>query len=142
MATLGNKKIPYPYLGQYGIRGMISLFLEMTIGAAGAISANDSAVAGLTVVKTAAKTGRYTFTLPSAYKKFLGLDVTLTGPSDVAWGATTVGGPTWFCRNNNIDRGTKAGTIDVQFAATGSNNDADLPSGTVAGVWIFVATGK
>lgn len=144
MATFGNKKVPTPRLGVYGLKGVIDLFLEMTIGASGAITtstANIGAAAGMTIAKTASKTGRYTLTLPSAFKHFLEGVATLIGPTDAIWGANTVGGPDYFFRNNNIDRGTKAGTIDLQFSQNGSNADAELPSGTIVIVHLTVGQG-
>jgi hypothetical protein len=139
----GNNRAPYPHLGIVGIRGVTDFFTSMLIGASGAITSQVgiSARVGLSVVKTATKTGRYTISLPSAYKHFLGGNVTLVGPTDAIWGANTVGGPYWFWRNNNIDGGTAAGTVDLQFAASTDNADADLPSGTVAIINIVCGKG-
>ena len=144
MATLGNKKVPFPYGGVWGRKGVTEAFIEMTIGASGAITtstANLDARGGLTIVKTATKTGRYTITLPSAQKHFLGGSVILIGPTDAIWGANTVGGPSWFWRNDNIDRGTKAGTIDLQFCASTDNADAEVPSGTIVVIGVKFGTG-
>ena len=141
MATYGNKKIPFPSKGLYGYKGLVWAVCELTIGSAGAISAQPLTVGAVVAVKTATETGRYTLTVPSGYRRFLGADVSLIGPTDAIWGANTVGGPSWFLRNNNIDRGTKAGTIDVQFAASTDNADAELPSGTIVNIVLWLGTG-
>ncbi|MDB4981760.1 MAG: hypothetical protein JWM82_2512, partial [Myxococcales bacterium] len=36
---------------------------------------------------------------------------------------------------------TKAGTIDLQFAASTDNADAELPSGTIVNVTLFLGAG-
>lgn len=144
MPNLGNRKVPNPRLGVFGIKGVCDAFVEMTIGAAGAITtstANIGARAGLSVIKTLTEVGRYTFTLPSAFKHWLGGNVSLIGPTDAIWGANTVGGPYWFWRNDNIDRGTKVGTIDLQFCASTDNADAELPSGTIVIVGMTLGRG-
>lgn len=142
MANFGNKRIPVPMLGLIKFKGGTWIAHEMTIGAAGAISSQTQLTAsGLTAVKTATKTGRYTYTLPGAYKHVFAMIPTLWGPADAIWGANTVGGPDCFMRNNNIDRGTKAGTFDIQFCAGTDNSDADLPSGTVVNMLLLVGMG-
>lgn len=141
MANFGNKRLPQPLLGIIKFKGGTIIVHEMTIGAAGAISSQTQLTAsGATAAKQGAA-GRYTYTLPSAYKHFFGLLPTVTGPTNAIFGANTVGGPSWFVRNNNIDRGTKAGTIDLQFCASTDNSDADLPSGFIVNVVFWLGAG-
>lgn len=140
MATYGNKKVPFPVKGVYGYKGAVWGISELTIGAAGAISAQPTTKGGISAVKNAAA-GRYALTVPSGYRHFFGGSVAVTGPSSAIYGANTVGGPSWFWRNNNIDRGTKAGTIDLQFCDSVNNADADLPSGTIVNITLFLGTG-
>jgi len=130
---MGQKRVTQPDRGTVGRRGVTRFYHAITLTTSGTIGSQDSVqISGISAVKTAAKTGRYTLTLPDAFKTFLGGFVTLIGVTDASFGAITTGNK-WFFRNNNIDGGTKAGTIDVQFATNDGTNitDAELPTNTV-----------
>jgi len=136
------RKIPNPRKGTCGSRrGGQSFYTTLTIGASGAISTQDkSEDSGFAqVVKTAATTGRYTFTLPERYKKFLKGVVTVIGPNTANYGANTTGlGNFW--RANDIDGNNKDGTIELQFVQA-SYADAEVPSGVILLIELEVAEG-
>jgi len=126
-----DRRAPFPPLGLVGFKGLMWLAHQMTIGAAGAISSQTVlAKGGVTAVQTATKTGRYTYTLPAAYKHLFLPACETIGPTDAIYGANTTGYD-HFWRNNNVDSGTKVGTIDLQFTEGTDNADALPPSGLV-----------
>jgi hypothetical protein len=71
----------YPSGGSLS-REVKKLYGKVTIGASGAISAQDCL--GFTVAKTAGETGRYTVTLNDKYFAFRGCLVTIEGVADAA----------------------------------------------------------
>jgi hypothetical protein len=80
--------------------------------------------------------GLYLITLPSSFKKVIELDVAIQG----AITAATVG--SFFdWETNNIDGGTAAGTILLQFRRPDTFAVADVPSGTVLTITISVVIG-
>lgn len=111
-----------------GRRGETLVTGTITIGAAGAIATNGVACELATVVKTAAKTGRYTVTFLKKYKNVRVANLDLVGPADVALTATD--GNDIFCRNLS---GT---SVDIQARQT-SYADANPASGNVIhfGFW-------
>lgn len=110
-------------------RDEITLTGSIVIGAAGAISSTTglcpSAAAGVSpgVVKTAAKTGRYTVTLDAKYitLRFLGAPA-IVGAADAAIGNAT--GNVGFYRN----RTTNTFDIQLTLASTGADTDAANPT--------------
>ena len=121
-------KLRYPYL-KGGARGETVISGSFTIGAAGAITATagfvTSRAAGLApgIVKTAAKTGRYTVLLDRTYKslRFLGAPG-IVGAADAAIGNAS--GNIGFFRN------ASGAGFDVQLAlaSTGADTDATNPT--------------
>ena len=134
------KRIPTPYLGVYGTRKDVATYFHKvvtttsgTIDTTNSDQALDSAV---TIVKTAAKTGRYTITLPSTHRKLLGVTVTVVGPADVSYGAIAKGLPA-FVRNDAV---ATAGTFDIQFVQGDTNwNDAEVSDAAAFMITIWVA---
>jgi hypothetical protein len=143
---MGNK--PSAVNPEYGVhgtayRGVESYMARVVTGTAGAITVASSdtvAQCRMSFIKTAAKTGRYTFTLPDKYRRFCGGNVTLIGPDDATWGANTTG-LDYFWRDNDIDGGAADGTVELQFIRTDSNADAELPDNVIFLVEIRVARG-
>lgn len=142
---MGKPATPNPDYGTHGTvnRGIDTFIAKVVTGAAGAItvaSSDSVAQCRMSFVKTAAKTGRYTFTLPDKYRSFRGGNVTLIGPDDAAWGANTTG-LDYFWRDNDIDGGALDGTIELQFIRTDSNADAELPDNVIFYAEIKAARG-
>lgn len=147
MPTIGTV-ISHPSQGVVGAIGEMIFYAKLVTTTSGTldttINTGTQAPAGGSVVKTATKTGRYTFALPNSYRKLLHVAVTPVGPADAAYGATSTGGPDFFIRNDNVSSSkfvaasTQAGTFDLQFASTATNADAELPDGTSVMVKIVV----
>lgn len=124
-------KLPYPYAGYVGRKGVRTFAHRMLIGASGAITAqdNDSGV----VATKQGTAGQYLLQFPSAYKRICDLDTTFIGPL----GANTTGFAVSY-NSNNLETvpipgqsvGTKAGNILMNLSQT-SNANADVPAGTV-----------
>lgn len=98
---------------------------SFTIGASGAISAQDGAKkAGGTVTQTASEDGRYTVAFDRTYKRVVSvLHPTMFGPADSAFPTTTGSDPQ--ARN----RATTG--FDIQFKRVDTQADADPASGTI-----------
>lgn len=115
------KRIPNPILGVYGTRKDVGLYFHTLVtttnGTIDTTNSDQAADSAVTVVKTAAKTGRYSFTLPAAHRKLLSVTATIIGPADVSYGVITKGLP-MFVRNNAV---STAGTFDAQFAQGDTN---------------------
>ncbi|HET7036584.1 MAG TPA: hypothetical protein VFI42_12950 [Thermomicrobiaceae bacterium] len=131
-----------PNLGVFNRRNLIRFIHKVTTGASGAIASQDApSDSGVTAVKTATKTGRYTLTLPSKFRKYDGGFVCVCGPDDAVYGAKSKGLP-YIMRDNDIDGGAADGTIELQFLnpSTDATNyiDAELPDNTMFYVHIFV----
>ncbi len=143
---MGQKpSTPNPEYGVHGTanRGMESYIAKVVTGTAGVITVASSdtvAQCRMSFVKTATKTGRYTFTLPDKYRRFAGGNVTLIGPDDAIWGASTTG-LDYFWRDNDVDGGAADGTIELQFIRTDTNADAELPDNVIFIAEIRVARG-
>lgn len=115
--------------------GVTFFAISWTIGAAGAIdstviaSSNTSLpMAGVTLVKTAAKTGRYTITLPKNYRHLLYKGGSFTGPDDTAFPTTTGSQLAW--RDIDIGIGANDGTIEVQLLRADTQADAEAAAGS------------
>jgi len=146
MATASNM-IPRPPAGVVGVVDEMTLYLRLVTTTSGTLDTTNSwTPGGVTVVKTATKTGRYTVTLPTAFERLLTVNATIVGSTDAAIGANTKG-LDFFIRNDNVTRtanlagSTQAGTVDLQFVQT-SYADAELPDAAAAMVTIVVARGK
>ena len=126
-----------PLLGAFNRRNVVTLYHQMTLTiTTGAIASQDSpSVSGITVVKTAAKTGRYTYTLPVGptgykFRQLLSMHAVLVGPDDTAFGAPATGLVTVW-RDEDIDRsfgGASAldGTMELQFIRSDTGADAEV----------------
>lgn len=133
-----TKKLLQPGVLVSGRRGSALIYGDFTLGGAGAISATSgffsSAAAGLFgVVKTSAKTGRYTFTTDRKYRTLRVLSLDFVGPADTA----ITGANTCFARN------VSGSGFDIQLAIAlnaGGTTDTDGMSGLVVSYLIEVAT--
>ena len=114
----------YKQFAGYLETGIVELFGSITIGASGAITA--SSLKGFSVVKTAAKTGRYTITLEDVYSSLKMCNVSQVGAADAA--RTSTSGIVVSLRNDAV---STAKTFDVQFSSNTNLADADVTSGVV-----------
>lgn len=108
---------------------------SFTIGAAGAITANDTAKdAGGTPVKTVTKTARYTVSLYRPFKRIVP-GCSMTGPPDVAFG--NVAGNTLQVRNvtPSVAGATTVAVFDIQAFLASTGADTDVPTGTIINWW-------
>jgi len=114
--------------------GVVSLFGVFSIGASGAIT--SSSCKGFSVIKTAAKTGRYTITLQDKYVGLLDHRFSLEGPADAAYGT---GGSVVFSRGVDV---VGAGGVPLLFLQIASSAaapvDTDAPSGTKVYIYLVL----
>lgn len=66
--------------------GVIKLYATLNLGSSGAVSSYTAP--GITVAKTAAKTGRYTLTLADKYAALLSAEIRVQGADDTAYTGT------------------------------------------------------
>jgi len=100
---------------------------SFTIGASGAISAQDGAkLSGGVVTQVASEDGRYHVALDRVYKRVRPLAPNMIGPDDSAFPTTTGSSPK--------SRLLTTSSFDVQFVREDTQADADPASGTVC-VW-------
>jgi len=110
--------------------GMVVLCGRVTTSTGGTVSAVDVRGGGVTVTKTPAKTGRYTFTLIDAADTSLSelillhADVTLIGPDDAAM--TDAKGRDKVIRDIDIGGGADDGTFEIQFTDADTGADANI----------------
>src|SRR5262245_20903746 len=128
-----TRRAPYPHKGTVARKGCQTFLHSITIGASGAVTTQD-ADSGVSAVKNAGA-GLYDLTLPSAVKKFVSGHVTFIGT------LTTGTGNQYDWETNNLDAGTKAGTIQLQFRRNDTMAVADVPSGVVIRLRIEVEMG-
>jgi hypothetical protein len=128
-----QRRAPFPYKGVVGRKGVFKFVHTLLIGAAGAITSQD-ADSGVVAAKQGGA-GLYTLTFPAAYKKITGLGWSAIGV------LTTGTGNQADWENNNLDGGTKAGTIQIQFRKNTDMSVADVPSGIVLKLEIEVEEG-
>lgn len=123
-----------------GRRGSAFLTGDFTLGGSGAIASTtgffSSAAAGIFgLVKTAAKTGRYTFTCDRNYRRLRVVSVDIVGPTDA--GITTATANTAFARN------VSGKGFDLQLAIglnAGGTADTDGMSGLIVSYIVEVET--
>jgi hypothetical protein len=126
-----------PELGVFGRRNLIHFVHKVTTSTSGTIASQDElADSGVLAAKTATKTGRYTLTVPSKYRKFHGGFATIVGADDTAY--TTAKGLNSFLRDNDIDGGAADGTIELQFNRSDTAADAEVIDGAVFYVHLWV----
>jgi len=117
-------RIKTTILGFFGVTVCVDSVL---LGSSGAIAANGAAkgaLAGFTVVKTAAKTGRYTITFHRRYTRLLYGGCTVVGLDDAAYTATK--GSFAVLRDDDV---ATDGTIEVQLLNV-SGADAEAVDAT------------
>lgn len=135
--SVGQRRIPQPLAGVYGNRRNVGTYFHKVVTTTGGTidttTSDQSVDSAVTVVKTGSETGRYTFTLPTTHRKLLAVKATITGPTDAAYGAATVGLPA-FVRNDLV---STLGTFDIQFVA-GDTNWADANVADAAGFMVEV----
>ena len=111
--------------------GFVFLGGKFTIGASGAVSADDGdALSGGEVTQTAAEDGRYAVAFGKTYKTILGAGCNMVGPDDAAFPTTTGSDPQV--------RLLATSGFSVQFKRTDTQADADPASGTKCTWWAFV----
>lgn len=97
---------------------------SFTIGASGAVSAQDGArLSGGTVTQTGSEDGRYLVTLDRAYQRVRPLSPLMIGPDDSAFPADSGSDPQ--------ARLLTTSSFSIQFKRTDTQADADPASGTV-----------
>jgi hypothetical protein len=120
------RKLKFPNL-RAGARNAIVISGTITLGASGAIASAagfcPSAAASVApgVVKTAAKTGRYTVTLDRKYQTVRPIGVSLEGPADTAMGNTD--------GNAVVVRNVGTQSFDIQTLLASSGADTNSTSG-------------
>lgn len=117
MASAIIRPLPQPIRGVMCRAGVAHFYHRTVMSTGGTISSQDAAnVSGMSIVKTAATTGRYTLTLGAGvtYKQLLWVEAMIIGPNTAAYGAVTVG-LGMILRANDIDGNNNDGTIEVQF---------------------------
>jgi hypothetical protein len=137
MASSGVRPIGKPLEGLAGSNRILVFNHRVVLGASGAIASQDAAKdTGVSVVKTAAKTGRYTITFANGrrFRQFRGGDCAIVGPTDVIYGANTVGAD-YFWRNDLL---STVGTLQIQFTRGDTNADAEVPDNFNFTITVFV----
>ncbi len=120
----------FPSLGYHNRRNVVGFIHKVTTSTSGTIGSQDApGDSGVIAAKTGSKTGRYTLTLPSKFRKFHGGFVSVIGPDDTADS---------FLRDNDVDGGDADGTIEVQFARSDTEADAELMDGAIFIAHLFV----
>lgn len=121
----------YPEMGRSAPRER-TYAATLTLGASGAVASSDIQGGAMTVIKTAAKTGRYSYTLHRGFGKIKFVVASLEGPADTAMGNTD--GNSCCVRNVNAS----AGTFDVQTFLASSGADTNSTSGNIIRVQVTV----
>ena len=114
--------------GQVRTQGqaILAITARVVTTTGGTIGSVDVRGGGMTVAKTAAKTGRYTCTLIDAADTaltdlvFLGLYAQIIGPDDAA--LTTTKGLVPVTRDIDIGAGADDGTVELQWVQTNAGN--------------------
>lgn len=108
-----------------------------TIGAAGAISAQDASKhTGVVITKTAAKTGRYDLLTYRPWTRLV-VEATIIGPADAAFGNTSANQT--GIRNVSPTSTTSQAEIQGILGSTGA--DTDFANGTII-EYVVYAFGK
>jgi hypothetical protein len=130
-------RLLFPITGSGGRRGAAILFGSITLGASGAIASASgffpSAAAGVFgVVKTSAKTGRYTFKTDRTYRTLRVVGVSVVGATDAAFGNTNA--------NAVQVRNSSTTGFDLQLFLASTGADTDGASGYVINYLVQVET--
>lgn len=133
-----TKKLFAPLDGSGTFRGGALISGSFTLGSSGALASAEgffpiTTTAGtFGVIKTASKTGRYSFVADRKYRKLRVVSAEIVGPADSAFGnsvANSVG-----VRNQS----TSAFDLQLMLASTGA--DTDGASGYIVSYLLFVET--
>ena len=117
-------------------RGPAIVHGSFTLGAAGAIASATGFMPITTtagtfgVIKTAAKTGRYSFVMDRKYRNLTVVGCELIGPSDTAFGNTVAN--QILCRNQTTN------SFDLQLVLASSGVDTDGASGYIVTYVILI----
>lgn len=137
-----SRRVPQPEIGVYGNqnRNQVGRYyhrvVTTTSGTIDTTNSDQTADSAVSIVKTAAKTGRYTITLPTPHRKLLYVHATPIGTADTGYGAITKGLP-MYVRNDAVNT---AGTLDIQFVQGDTNwNDGEVADGASFMIEIVVS---
>jgi hypothetical protein len=150
MAGGTNRKIPSPQLGTHGVTDEVTFHSRGVTTTGGTLALTPAAIptwtpAGQTLTRVSA--GRYTLTLPVAFKRLLNVIVTAYGPDTAPYFTDNTKGLSHFLRDNDIDNTIPGsaldGTVEIQFVSGGSaQTDADIPDGASFYITCVVAQGS
>ncbi len=118
-----QRRAPFPIKGYVGRKGVFMFSHTMILGAAGAISSQDTD-SGVSASRVSA--GLYTLTFPAAYKKLIKVVPTIVGTGS----AGTADVMELPLATQLLTAGTKVGTAQVQFRRADTKAAADLPNPT------------
>jgi len=121
-----------PVLGKVAAIGQSNVIItgRVVLGAGGAISSTDSRGGGVTVTKTGATSGRYTFQLiaaqdvPLTSMTLLYANATIIGPNTAA--LTDAKGRDPVLRADDVGRNNNDGTFEMQFTDADTGADAEV----------------
>jgi hypothetical protein len=116
-----TRRAPFPSKGYVGRKGTLSFTHRINVGAAGAISSQDTD-SGVTAAKQGTA-GQYLLTFPTGYKRICELDCIMIGANSAIANGAFVDYET-----NNLDAGTKAGNILMQWRRGDTLAAADVPN--------------
>lgn len=120
-----GQRMKTPFAGTYQRECAITT-VRVTTSTSGAIASQTGARdAGVTVAKTAGKTGRYTVTADEKTSRIAVVGVILVGAADAALTNTAGGAGATYQRNN----APTTRTVDIQFTRNDTSADAEIPDG-------------
>lgn len=120
-----GQRIKFPSIASYAREAVLTTTTVVT-STSGAISTQTgSKDSGVTVAKTAAKTGRYTVTCDEKTARMAIVGLTPIGAADVAYVNTAGGSGIAFSRNKAVS----TRTFDIQFTRNSDSADTELPDG-------------
>lgn len=125
------------------IPGLRIVHAEIATTTSGTLAATYNHQYGISLTKTATKTGRYTVQLLKSdggaanAVGFINGIVSLVGPDDAA--LTTTKGLVAVFRDDDIGEGANDGTIEVQFVQTNAGNaDTEVQDGAIIVVTLLL----
>lgn len=125
-------------VNSHGRRGPAFIWGSFTLGSSGAIASASgffpiTTTAGtFGVIKTASKTGRYSFTADRKYRTLRVVSAEIVGPTDAGFGNTNANGV--GVRNQTTN------SFDLQLMLNSSGADTDGASGYIVNFLIQVET--
>ena len=132
-----QRRAPQPvkgFVGNNGVKGVEYYSHQIVVGAAGAISSQDT-TSGITATKQATA-GQYLLQFPCGYRKIICIwPMFFTAP-----GANTVG-QSMYVLTDNLTTGSKNGQVVVQFTNASAGANADLANPSTVSFEIEVAGG-